>query len=265
MSILFFDIDHTLLSHKTFTIPDSAMAALHQAKQNGHLLYLASGRGINGVAPYYDRSLFDGAISGSGACVTIGNERVIHHCFDAEDEEKLIVLGMKYHAGLSLQAYDRSWMSRRNIERIAGIRNVEQYVKRIDVFPIEDYQGEPLSKIDYFFFGDTEGEALLKEMPGSVDVCAVLSEATDYAGAEVTPKGVNKGAAMLELLDYLHIDRKDAYGFGDSENDIVLLETCGTGIAMGNAAPAVKEIADYVTSDIEEDGIYNAMKHFRLI
>ena len=57
----------------------------------------------------------------------------------------------------------------------------------------------------------------------------------------------------------------DAVAFGDGENDLDMLKAVQLGIAMGNGEEQVKQIADYVTSDINEDGIYNACKHYKLI
>ena len=54
-------------------------------------------------------------------------------------------------------------------------------------------------------------------------------------------------------------------GIGDGENDIGMLQHCAIGIAMGNAADNTKKSADYVTDDIDEDGVYNALKHYGLI
>ena len=53
--------------------------------------------------------------------------------------------------------------------------------------------------------------------------------------------------------------------FGDGENDIRMLRYVGTGVAMGNAKEVVKMISDYVTADIDDDGIEKALKHFELI
>ena len=52
--------------------------------------------------------------------------------------------------------------------------------------------------------------------------------------------------------------------FGDGGNDIPMLKHVATGIAMGNAEPHVKAVADYVTSSVEEDGISQALKHWVL-
>jgi hydroxymethylpyrimidine pyrophosphatase-like HAD family hydrolase len=53
--------------------------------------------------------------------------------------------------------------------------------------------------------------------------------------------------------------------FGDGGNDITMLAHTHIGIAMGNANPEVKEIADYITDSVDENGIWNALKHFNII
>lgn len=58
---------------------------------------------------------------------------------------------------------------------------------------------------------------------------------------------------------------EECIAFGDAENDIEMLEFCGIGVAMGNAQEKVKEIADYVTTDIDEDGIRNALQYYSII
>ena len=59
--------------------------------------------------------------------------------------------------------------------------------------------------------------------------------------------------------------KEEIMAFGDAENDIDMLEYAGIGIAMGNGDDGVKAVADFVTRDIDEDGIAYALKHFGLI
>lgn len=68
-------------------------------------------------------------------------------------------------------------------------------------------------------------------------------------------EGVNKGAALKFLTSYLNIDLADVLAFGDQENDLEMLKLSGKSIAMGNAAPAVKKIADTLTKTNEEAGV----------
>ena len=53
--------------------------------------------------------------------------------------------------------------------------------------------------------------------------------------------------------------------FGDAENDIDMLKAVGIGVAMGNGGDCVRKIADYVTSDVDDDGIGKALRHFHVI
>ena len=82
---------------------------------------------------------------------------------------------------------------------------------------------------------------------------------------DFTPRGVNKHSGLAVLAKELGLTRADFIGVGDGENDLEMLAFAGVGVAMGNADEEVKEVADYVTTDIDDDGIWNACKHFNLI
>lgn len=72
---------------------------------------------------------------------------------------------------------------------------------------------------------------------------------------EITPIGADKGAALARLCRILDIDRDEVVAFGDNHNDLTMLEWAGRGIAMGNAEPEVKEVADEVTATNEDFGV----------
>ena len=67
------------------------------------------------------------------------------------------------------------------------------------------------------------------------------------------------------MIDRLGFDLKDVYAFGDGLNDLEMLKAVGTGVAMGNGVPEAKEIADYITTDVSENGIWNGLKNLKLI
>lgn len=66
------------------------------------------------------------------------------------------------------------------------------------------------------------------------------------------------------LLDYLKVDKEDTISFGDAKVDLSMFECCGFNVAMGNGGPEIKEAADYITNDVNEDGLYNAFKYLKL-
>ena len=86
-----------------------------------------------------------------------------------------------------------------------------------------------------------------------------------YNMYEVVQRDYSKATGIRFLCQHLGKGIEDCYVFGDSENDRSMLEAVPNSIAMGNSQESIKECCSYVTKDIEEDGIYEAMKHFGLI
>lgn len=78
-------------------------------------------------------------------------------------------------------------------------------------------------------------------------------------------KGINKSYGMEKYLEYVGLTRKDAIAFGDGPNDLDMLSFAETGVAMGNGLEEVKKLADFVTKDINENGIAYALKELGLI
>ena len=72
----------------------------------------------------------------------------------------------------------------------------------------------------------------------------------------------NKGSAIEFLADYYKIDISQVMALGDQDNDIEMIKTAGVGVAMGNATKALKEVSDYVTTPLIEDGFVYAVKKF---
>lgn len=81
---------------------------------------------------------------------------------------------------------------------------------------------------------------------------------------DLGPKGITKKYAVETLLDYLGMDAKDAIAFGDAQIDLSMFECCGYSVAMGNASEPVKQAADYVTDDVDADGLLHAFEHLGL-
>ena len=70
---------------------------------------------------------------------------------------------------------------------------------------------------------------------------------------------------MDKIIEYYGINISETMAFGDGGNDITMIEHAAIGVAMGNANEGVKEVADYITDDVDNNGIYNALKHFSII
>lgn len=71
--------------------------------------------------------------------------------------------------------------------------------------------------------------------------------------------------AIKHILDEYEIKPEECMAFGDAENDVNMLKYCGIGVALGNGTDACKAAADYITTDINDNGVENALKHFGII
>lgn len=78
-------------------------------------------------------------------------------------------------------------------------------------------------------------------------------------------KGIDKAHAIDELLKHLGASLEDTFAFGDAKVDIPMLEYCNVGVAVNSGGDEIKAMADYVTDDVDQDGIYKAFVHFGLI
>lgn len=87
----------------------------------------------------------------------------------------------------------------------------------------------------------------------------------DIPVTEFVPKGFHKGTGIARVCEILDMDIGDTFAFGDSANDIGLIRAAGIGVAMGNGSEDVKLEADYVTTSVTKDGIWNACRYFDLI
>ena len=123
---------------------------------------------------------------------------------------------------------------------------------------IDQYKGEPIYQILAFI--PEHQKQVLSEF---LDYCVIKSWYD--TGVDIIPIDGGKSVGIKKYIDTLGIDISETMAFGDAENDIDMLQTVGIGVAMGNGKPEVKEIADYVTDDIDEDGIEKALIHFGLI
>lgn len=272
---LFFDVDGTLFDHSIHRIPESAMQAIIQTKKNGNAIFLCTGRALMDVS--HLRFLpWDGIIFCNGAGVEMNGEIVFSQAISDYILRDFMHSCDVYGVGYCLQGIHKKWINHHAEPFFAMFRKrfQEQYPDQsfhiAFQYPdsITDYKGESIFKIDITYEPKQEEIMLDIEslVPKQLHFIPMISTVQKHHyGGEITMSDINKGNTALWLLSRLGAEAENAYGFGDSLNDYELLKQCGTGIAMGNAKDELKEIADYITKDISDDGIYHAMKHFKLI
>ena len=153
--------------------------------------------------------------------------------------------------GIQINAMERLYFSRENsamarFRRETGLPNLVRHYREVD---------EPIGKI---VFGD-EDPAKLARLAQLLDAHPRAAEfdfiRSDLILYEILPKGVNKGSVLPELARLLGLDPARTIGIGDYNNDVALLQAAGFGVAVANAVPEVKAVADYVTVSNQEHAI----------
>ena len=89
------------------------------------------------------------------------------------------------------------------------------------------------------------------------DVCNAKIAAWWDRAVDIIPANGGKGIAIKKVLEHYRLDPEKAIAFGDGNNDIEMLQTVGTGIAMANASEQLKAVADKVCGHVAQDGIYH--------
>ena len=107
----------------------------------------------------------------------------------------------------------------------------------------------------------------------SLEVCRAseyLMATYDYLNVgdgyhELAIPGTSKGVGARAFIDALPFTPARFFAFGDSENDLAILDAADVAVVMGNARDNVKAHADYVTDSAAADGVATALEHFGLI
>ena len=258
MKSLFFDIDGTLIDIKTHKIPESTTLALRKAKENGHKIFIATGRSHTIVeVPGLPKEIIDGYVTLNGAICIAGNSPVSLIKIPKESVKALSDLCIERNYTCLFVTMDGMKVANADEKFETGFR---KYFNLIPV-PTTDFNSilnEDVYQMTVFFTKETQDE--LK---------AILPE-LEYnrwfpTFADITARGVDKAMGIGIMAKHLNINLSDTVAFGDGGNDIPMLRKAGTGVAMGNASDEVKSNADYVTADVSDNGIYKALKDLGII
>lgn len=256
---LFFDIDGTLVSFQTHTVPASTVEALTAARQRGVGIYIATGRPwqfINNLAPI--AHLIDGYMTTNGAYCYAGDRTL---CLKPIPHEA--VLKMKKMA--DRKGFACIFMSTKGVAIVNANEKMQRVMDGIlglteivTLTTFEEAVSHPVLEITPFITPDEEA-SVLQQMPG----CQVLRWHHDFA--DITLATADKGKGLAEMAKAEGFEAEEAMAFGDGGNDVAILKAAGIGVAMGNAADEVKAQADYVTDSVDDDGISHALRHFGII
>ena len=251
----FFDIDGTLFSHTIHAIPESTKRTVKLLREKGIKVFIATGRSLKETkrVPLGDMK-FDGYVTLNGQICLDAEENILFEVpIKGEDGAYLLDAFVNKKFPLAIVEKERIYINYIDDSVIRAQKSVN-----IPLLPIKEYQGAPI----YQFIGYMNWEETGKIAP-KIPNCKITRWYDE--GIDIISKDGGKANGIQKVLEFYGMTKEEIIAFGDSDNDMDMLEFAGIGVAMGNAEESVKAVADYVTTDIDEDGIWNACRHLELI
>ena len=215
---------------------------------------------------------FDGVVGSGGGYVTVGDE-VLYDC-PMPNEDRDTALKLLHAAGVfcTIEAKGGSWGDENMDEFLkdqpAGNSEIERWRKALSenlgIRPMHEYDGSPIYKVVVMCTERSQLEAAEKAL--EKDYRFVLQEikAVGCLNGELLNRRFDKGKGVRLVAEHFGLGLEDTYGFGDSMNDLEMMETVGTCVCMANGAEALKEMADMVCPSVDEDGLARAFRDLGL-
>ena len=272
--VIFLDIDGTLTEPGGNEPPASAVQAVRQARKQGHYVFLCTGRNYDMLAPLLKYG-FDGVIASSGGYIICGN-KVIYDCPMTEEQKCRVMAALKENGIFrTIECLDGSYtdegfkqfLKEHDAQGVNSemLRWREQIEKSLNIQPMQAYKGQPVYKI--VIMSPSRQQLIQSQMDLSreFDFCIQDGNANGFINGEVVNKKFDKGKGVERVCSYLGISLSDTIAFGDSMNDLEMLQTAGFSICMQNGSEKLKKIADDICPPVSEDGIYTAFVKYQLI
>jgi Cof subfamily protein (haloacid dehalogenase superfamily) len=241
ISVVAVDLDDTIV-RSDGTISDRTLDALHAWENAGKRVVIATGRPPRMTRKIPDKLHHLPWICYNGAVIHQGEEVLYEDLISSEDTyrivESILRANPDVRVGLEIGdiLYINQPLDRIGAKHIADLLEVANQPAAKVILTLEHYQAV---------------EPLLEVLPQSARV--LLSE--KYNLAQIMPVATSKERALRHLMAHWDLSMENVVAFGDDTNDVEMVAEAGIGVAMDNAVPEVKAVADRITASNDEDGV----------
>lgn len=254
---LFLDVDGTLLSFRTHTVPDSTHEALTRARRRGVRLFIATGRAVSDLTPLASIP-YDGVVGLNGADCRLGDGRpVSQHRIPQEAFERALELSAAWDFPVGLELDEGIFVNRVT----PVVRELSELIAHPvpEVTDLRELFARTTCCQMCFYLDASLERRVMAELPQLVSSrwCPIF--------VDVNLAGVDKAVGLREMAAHFAMTPAETMAFGDGGNDAAMLRAAGIGVAMGNACEEALAAADYTTTSVDDDGILRALEHFGVI
>ncbi len=276
--IIFLDVDGTLINYHAQT-PASAKQAVLKARQKKHLVFLCTGCSKAEIE-LRDLMEVDGLILANGAYIEYKGEILYHHVLNKALVKEIVDWCESKNMGFYLECNSGMYANKQMLidgEEVMrkyakgkgksdseAINSAQNFLKGMILKDREELYRDDVNKIsfvlssydDYLFIKNKYQDHEVNTWGGRMELALF---------GDIAPFGTNKGQAIRIVLDKLGLSKSEAISFGDAKIDLLMFKECGYNVAMGNASQDVKNAANFITKDVDEDGLLFAFKELALI
>ena len=253
--IVFFDIDGTLLDFNK-QLPASTKEAVRKLKENGVFVAIATGRAPFMIEDIRTELEIDSYVCFNGQYVVFENEIIyrnplskslLHNLLVHAKNKSVPVVLMNEHGARTTVPFSKYIEETLRSFKLEHPEHDEEYHHHFDIFQALLYCTE---REENEYLLEHDNLKFIRWHPICMDV---------------VPFGGSKAIGINEFIKRAGFQLENVYAFGDGLNDIEMLQTAGTGVAMGNSEKELLKYADVVTTSVDEDGIYNGLVKVGLI
>ena len=257
MKYIFFDIDHTLVSHKNSPhIPPQTLEAVNLLRKNGNVPAIATGRA--GFLTFKTAREFEinNLVCSGGAEIFMNGREIFRKFFPGEHLEKFLKIAEKFpeltaaaddkfiYTDESSGMFKKYFNAQADYDCVKKIKDLNRAMMCYILIPPKD-----LNETHGLFFNPPE-KITLELMNAFTEARA--AETSKWRGIEIFMKNINA-------------DINDVITFGDGPNDIEMLQNAKISVAVAGASEKVKRAAKFVCDDIDSGGILQACRELNLI
>ncbi len=258
----FFDIDGTLvdLNNGIDRITTKSKLAMDELKTREHEVLVATGRSICFIPDFVNEYSFSGFVTCNGAYVELNGKSLYKAAISKEAIKEVIEFCQVHDSNYYFESRDNIYI--RDHEDEMHKKFIAEWSMKKEVC-VDDFDYKQIEVyIGMLVCPDVE---TLNKARGKLGNYFDLQPHIQEYSCDLTLKGESKGKGIKKLCEHLNVPIDNTIAFGDAYNDFEMIETVGMGIVMGNGVAQLKEIGDYVTETVEQEGIYQALKNHKFI
>ncbi|BDI23421.1 haloacid dehalogenase [Herbiconiux sp. L3-i23] len=254
-------------------MPLGHVEAVRLARENGHRVFLCTGRARSMISPSVLEIGFDGLVASAGGYVEIDGEVLHDRRFPAELAARTLSVLDEHDIAYVLEAseaiYGRDGVDERLLSILPPRRQSQTVGGPVStgIFDLlvtpGDLSNRSFGKVT-FFDSPIPLRHLAEKIGDEIDVLPSSIIGVTGASGELFMKGIDKAVGIATVIDRLGVAQEDVVAIGDSYNDLEMLAFAGTAVGIEGSPPEVLDLADLVVPRPAEEGVAVAFRELGL-